>query len=148
MGVTLSGRAPYRSVMCYEKMRDDQGRAMHKSAGNALWFDETVEKQGADAMRWLFAGQNLSLDMRYGDEAVRQAVRRFLTLWNVYRFYKQYAQLDALVLKVEAPELALVDRWLMARLQVLIKRVGQGLENWDLPPVIREVEHFIELLSN
>ena len=148
MGVTLSGRAPYRTVMCYEKMRDAEGRPMHKSAGNALWFDETVKEQGADPMRWLFAGQNLSLDMRYGGEHVRQAVRPFLTLWNVYRFYVQYARLDAMDLRRVKPKLSRIDRWLMARLQVLIKEVRRGLESWDLPSVTREVEAFIDLLSN
>ncbi len=148
MGVTLTGRAPYRTLMCYEKMHDSAGRPMHKSAGNALWFDEAVKAQGAEPMRWLFAGQNLSLDMRYGEEGLREVKRRFLTLWNVYRFYVQYARLDVLELGMERPPLAPIDRWLMARLQVLVRQVRQGLETWDLPPVVREVEVFIDVLSN
>jgi len=148
MGVTLSGRAPYRTVMCYEKMRDDEGQPMHKSAGNALWFDEAVKAQGADPMRWLFAGQNLSLDMRYGQEGVREVKRRFLTLWNTYRFYVQYANIDADALVVQAPDLAWIDRWLLARLQEVVARVGQGLEEWDLLLAVREIERFIDELSN
>jgi isoleucyl-tRNA synthetase len=148
MGVTLSGRAPYRTVMCYEKMRDAQGEPMHKSAGNALWFDEAVATSGADPMRWLFAGQNLSTDMRYGAENLRRVMRPFLTLWNVYRFYVQYARLDAMNLRATEPQLLPIDRWLLARLQVAIKMVRHGLEEWDLPTVVREVETFIDLLSN
>jgi isoleucyl-tRNA synthetase len=148
MGVTLSGRAPYRTVMCYEKMRDATGQPMHKSVGNALWFDEVVKEQGADPMRWLFAGQNISLDMRYGPEGVREVKRRFLTLWNRYRFYVQYANIDADALVAQKPKLAWVDRWLLARLQDVVARVEQGLEDWDLPSVVREVERFIDELSN
>ena len=148
MGVTLSGRAPYRTVMCYEKMRDAQGEPMHKSAGNALWFDEAVATSGADPMRWLFAGQNLSTDMRYGAENLREVKRRYLTLWNTYRFYVQYANLDADQLVLQKPKLAWIDRWLLARLQQLIARVQHGFDNWDLPMVVREIERFIDELSN
>ena len=56
MSVVLVGRAPYRRVLCYEKVNDETGRPMHKSWGNAIWFDDAVEQMGADVMRWMFAG--------------------------------------------------------------------------------------------
>ncbi|MDE3077568.1 MAG: class I tRNA ligase family protein, partial [Chloroflexota bacterium] len=59
MSVTLRDRAPYQSCLVYEKMNDEKGRPMHKSHGNAIWFDDAAERMGADTMRWLFAGQNL-----------------------------------------------------------------------------------------
>ncbi len=59
MSVVLDGkRAPYKRVLGYEKVHDEDGRPMHKTWGNAIWFDDAVEKMGADVMRWLYAGQN------------------------------------------------------------------------------------------
>lgn len=150
MAVTLEGRAPYRTVMCYEKMHDGQGQAMHKSQGNALWFDAAVEQTGAEPMRWLFAGQNLSLNIHFGDGALREVKRRFMTLWNVYKFYVQYANLDGVMPERAATlaELCLVDRWLLARLQALVGKATTALDGWDLPVYVREVESFVDELSN
>ena len=58
MSVALVGQAPYRRVLGYEKLHDEHGRAMHKSWGNAIWFDDAIEKIGADVSRWMFAGQD------------------------------------------------------------------------------------------
>ena len=55
MSVVLDGRAPYQPVLAYEKLNDETGRPMHKCWGNAIWFDDAVEKMGADVMRWLYA---------------------------------------------------------------------------------------------
>ena len=66
MGVVLDGRAPYRRVLTYEKVNDENGRPMHKSWGNAIWFEEAVESMGADVMRWMYAGQNPSQNLNFG----------------------------------------------------------------------------------
>ena len=150
MGVTLEERAPYRTVMVFENMHDEEGQPMHKSKGNALWFDEVVEEIGAESMRWLFAGQNLGLNMQFGPASATEVKRRFLTLWNTYRFYVQYANLDGMDPQRarEAAELSDVDRWLLARLQKLVGEVRDALEDWDLPPMVRAVESFLDELSN
>ena len=150
MSVTLEERPPYRTVMTYEKMNDENGRPMHKSTGNTLWFDDAVEEVGAETMRWLFAGQNLSLNIPFGYGPANEVKRRFLTLWNSYRFFVQYAELDgvdptALDPQVERP---LVDRWLLSRLHLLVRTVGDALERYDLPPTVRAVEEFFDDLSN
>ena len=150
MSVVLDGRPPYRTVMTYEKMADENGKAMHKSAGNAIWFDEAVEHSGADPMRWLFAGQNLGLNISFGYGPLAEVKRRFLTLWNTYRFYVQYANLDGLS-PPEADaggELVPIDRWLRSRLHLLVRTVGQGLESYELPSTVRAMEEFIDDLSN
>jgi isoleucyl-tRNA synthetase len=150
MSVVLDGRPPYRTVMTYEKMADENGRPMHKSAGNAIWFDEAVEQAGAEPMRWLFAGQNPSLNIGFGYGPLGDVKRRFLTLWNTYRFYVQYANLDGL----NPHDVAVgdgstpIDRWLRSRLHVVVRTVGQSLEAYDLPTVVRIVEEFFDDLSN
>lgn len=94
MSVALVGRAPYRTVMVYEKVYDEKGRPMHKSAGNAIWFDDAVEKMGADVMRWLYASQPITSNLRFGYGLAREVKRKFLTLWNVYSFFRMYADAD------------------------------------------------------
>ena len=150
MGVTLEGRAPYNAVMTYEKMNDENGDAMHKSTGNAIWFDEAVDKMGAEPMRWLFADQNLSLNLNFGYGPASEVKRRFLTLWNTYRFLVQYANLDGInPSELQAPdEWPLIDRWMQSRLQILVREVEKGLVNYDLPPVVKAVEIFFDDLSN
>ncbi|MCZ6634099.1 MAG: isoleucine--tRNA ligase [bacterium] len=150
MSVTLEGVAPYRTVMTYEKMNDEHGDAMHKSAGNAIWFNEAVEEMGAEPMRWLFADQNLSTNLNFGYGPASEVKRRFLTLWNTYKFFVQYANLDGIDpgQLSEVGELSLMDRWLLSRLQVLVRDLEQALESYNLPPAIRAVEGFFDDLSN
>ena len=59
---------------------------MHKSWGNAIWFDDAIEKIGADVSRWMFAGQDTSQNMNFGYGPANEVARRLLTLWNTYRF--------------------------------------------------------------
>ena len=150
MGVVLEGRPPYRRVMTYEKMADETGRPMHKSSGNAIWFDEAVQVAGAEPMRWLFAGQNLSLNNSFGYGPLAEVKRRFLTLWNTYRFYTQYANLDGLNPRAADDDGAgpPIDRWLRSRLQVLVSTVGTCLNSYELPTAVRAAEGFFDDLSN
>jgi len=150
--------------MVYDKMHDENGQPMHKSAGNALWFDSTVEHVGAEPMRWLFARQNLTLNIHFGTAPAAQIKRRFLTLWNTYRFFVQYARLDGFTPKnqyehnsytfnsytfnSEAPAYTPMDRWLLASLQKLVGQVESGLERFDLPLTVRALEIFFDELSN
>ncbi len=158
MGVTLEGKAPYKTVLTHEKLHDEEGRPMHKSAGNALWFDEAVEKTGAEPWRWLFAGQNPNLPLDAGFGPAAQVKRRLLTLWHTYRFFVQYARIDQWdpgVFKAsgakdgdESSLYSNVDRWLLARLQMLVGQCRTALDNHDLPPMVRAVEAFVDELSN
>ena len=86
MSVALVGRAPYRRVLGYEKLHDENGRPMHKSWGNAIWFDDAIDRIGADVSRWMFAGQDTSQNMNFGYGPANEVARRLLTLWNTYRF--------------------------------------------------------------
>lgn len=150
MSVTIEGRSPYRTVMSYEKMLDESGEPMHKSLGNAIWFDEAVEEMGAEPMRWLFADQNLSLNLNFGFGPASEVKRRFLTLWNTYRFFVQYAKLDGVDPTASDPAVqrAVMDRWILSRLHVTIRDVEKCLKEFNLPPGVRAVETFFDDLSN
>ncbi len=171
MSVVLDdkGRAPYKKVIAYEKVNAEDGRAMHKSWGNAIWFDDAVEQMGADVMRWMYAHQSPSQNLNFGYGPATEIKRRFLTLWNVASFFTQYAnadgwtpaeaQLAALDDGVDAPGpgLALLDpsrftnpldQWLAARTHQLVTEANGALERSDTPQYTRALERWMDELSN
>jgi isoleucyl-tRNA synthetase len=165
MSVVLEGRAPYKRVLAYEKVHDETGRAMHKSWGNAIWFDDAAEKMGADVMRWQYAQQTPSQNLNFGYGPANEIKRKFLTLWNVYGFFVQYANVDGWkpeasmvedtgsagiglgVLQVDALQHPL-DRWLAARTHALVAESHAAFDRWDTCAYTRAVERYIEDLSN
>ncbi len=150
MSVTLEGRTPYKSVLVYEKVHDEKGRPMHKSHGNAIWFDEAVEKMGADVMRWIYAGSNIQNNLNFGYGKGEDVVRNLLTLWNVYSFFVTYALVDGWSpeqSETRNPKSEL-DRWILSRLHALIRDVTDSLEDYDAAEVTRLVDKFVDDLSN
>ncbi len=153
LSVVLVGKAPYKRVLGYEKVHDETGRPMHKSWGNAIWFDDAVDKMGADVMRWLFAGQNPAQNISFGYGPATEVRRRLLTLWNSYRFLVQYAEIDGFTptysdLETGPPAATPLDRWIVARAQVVASAAGAALDEYATPPFTREVEGFVDDLSN
>ncbi|MHB1159661.1 MAG: isoleucine--tRNA ligase [Chloroflexota bacterium] len=151
MSVTLEGVAPYRDVLVFEKMNDEQGRPMHKSLGNAIWLDEAVEKMGADVMRWLFCSHNPQLNLNFGYGPADEVRRKLLTLWNVYSFYVTYANVDRFdPTKHDVPreERSPLDRWLISRLHQTVLEVTARLDEHDAAAATRAIDGFVEDLSN
>ena len=153
MSVALVGRAPYKRVLGYEKLHDEHGRAMHKSWGNAIWFDDAIEKIGADVSRWMFAGQDTSQNMNFGYGPANDVARRLLTLWNTYRFLVLNANPEGFKpLWAEAdrgPESDHpLDRWVIARASELARDCRVALDGYDTPSMTRAVEAFWDDLSN
>ncbi len=147
MSVTLEDRAPYESCLVYEKMNDEKGAPMHKSHGNAIWFEDAAEKMGADTMRWLFASQNLKTNMNFGYGPTDEVRRRLLTLWNVYSFFVTYANIDGFdPSKVSVPvnQRATLDRWILSRLQGLIAQARAGFDAYDISPFTQAFERFVD----
>ncbi|RPH33101.1 MAG: isoleucine--tRNA ligase, partial [Chloroflexi bacterium] len=95
MSTVLTGRAPTRTLLGHALVRDEHGEEMHKSKGNAIWFDDAAEQIGADVMRWLYASGNPAVNVNFGYGTSAEVVRRFLLpLWNSYSFFVTYARLD------------------------------------------------------
>ncbi len=149
MGVTLTGKAPYKRVIAHEKVHDKNGRAMHRSLGNAIWFEEAVDKMGADLLRWAFAKQQLTQTMHFGYHLVKELKQFFLTLWNVYSFFATFANLDQFKPKQKLTKgtRPLLDEWLLSRLNLLVKQVRKYLDKADFRKTVLELEEFVELLS-
>jgi isoleucyl-tRNA synthetase len=151
MGVVLDGCSPYRRVLSYEKVNDETGRPMHKSWGNAIWFEDAIEEMGADVMRWMYAAQPPAQNLNFGYGPANEVKRRLGRLWNTYAFFVLYAEIEGFT---PTPELLAdgpapgsgrpLDRWLAARTQWLVGECRTALDTWDSPRLVRAVETFVD----
>ncbi|MFH1509410.1 MAG: isoleucine--tRNA ligase [bacterium] len=148
MSVTLEGVTPYQKVLAYATLMDEKGESMHKSKGNTIWFDEAVEKMGADAMRWLYVSQNPFMNIRFGYGLADQMRKKLLTLWNVYSFFTTYAALDKFDPKQkQVKKENKLDRWILSALNAFVEDATKDYEKYDLTKLMKKVEKFITDLS-
>jgi len=152
MSTVLTGQPPTRTLLGHALVRDEHGEEMHKSRGNAIWFDDAAEEIGADVMRWLYAAANPSVNVNFGYGSGAEVVRRFvLPLWNTYSFLITYARLDGWVPgaadNAEASRV-LLDRWIASRLDGLVDDVRADLDAYDAARAARRLEAFVDELSN
>ena len=158
MSVALTGRAPYRKVLGYEKMLDEQGREMHGSWGNMIDAEDAFERMGADVMRWQYCAQPPSQNLLFGFGPAHEIKRKLLTLWNSCKFLIDYANIEANRQGwaptwsdlAEGPdgELEPLDRWLVERTRGLVAEATAGYESWLSVDVVRAYEAFIDDVSN
>ena len=155
MSVVLTGRAPYRKVLTFEKLLDAEGREMHGSWGNLIAADEAFDRMGADVMRWLYCRQPPAQNIRFGYAGADEVKRRLLTLWNSVRFFADYARIEGfepqlrdLETGVTGVELRPLDRWLQARTQQLIADAEAAYDAYLSVDVLRAFEAFLDDLSN
>jgi len=150
MSTVMEKRAPFQLMFGYRLMKDEKGQEMHKSKGNAIEFNEAAEKEGADAMRWLYASHNPENDLWFGYHKIHEARRQFLTVWNVYEFFLTYARLDRF--DPSAPQVPYesrgdLDRWILCRLNRLIEAANKNYSGYSVHLLMREVNAFIDALS-
>ncbi len=148
MSVTFTGRAPYRAVLTYERVRDETGREMHKSWGNAIEANEALGKMGADVVRWLYSEQVPSQNVNFGYGPGNDVKRRLLTLWNSVKFFVDYANVGQFKPGADMSELQPLDRWLRARTGQLVAEMTEAYERSWTPELIRSFESFVDDLSN
>jgi isoleucyl-tRNA synthetase len=155
MSVTLVGVAPFRTVLGYEKMLDERGRAMHGSHGNMISADEAFARMGADVMRWQYCAQPPSQDLLFGFSTGLDVQRRLLTLWNSVGFLVQYANTtdfapsyEDLAASAPGDSARQLDRWALARTAKLVRDATDGYDAYLTGSVLRAFEEFVDDLSN
>jgi isoleucyl-tRNA synthetase len=153
MSVALVDRAPFRSVLGYEKMLDEHGREMHGSWGNLIEADDAFSRMGADVMRWQFCAQPPDQDLLFGYGPGHEIKRRLLTLWNSVSFLIEYANIqgfrpDYADLSAEDPaDPHPLDRWLRARTAQLIEEATAAYEATLTVDVVRAFDQFVDDVS-
>lgn len=149
MSTAVTGERPTKTVLGFATLLGEDSRAMHKSWGNAIEFNEAADNIGADVMRWMFANQRYDTDLLFGYHAADETRRRFfIPLWNVYSFFVTYANLDGWTPNESNRELASLDHWIRARLHELTGEVTSALDEYDLPRAAKAAEVFVDDLSN
>ena len=152
MSTVLEDTESFKLVFSYALMRDENGEEMHKSKGNAIWFEDAAERMGVDAMRWTFARHDPANNINFGFNTAEEVRRRFIIpLWNVYSFFVTYANIDQFDPNTKAPTVSErpdLDRWVLSELNQLIADVTSNLERFEPDPASRRAEEFVESLSN
>ena len=137
MAVALEGISPYKKILANEDVRDEKGEPMHKSKGNVIWFDEAVEKMGADVMRWNYCSQNAQYPLHFGYRAALETENKLTLLFNLTNYMQQ------VILQFKKPvKLEKEDQWLLSKLNSLIEDVTSDLENLKPYIATRKIEEF------
>ena len=149
----LFNQAPYKNVIVLGHVQDENGQKMSKSKGNAVDPFKALETYGADAIRWYFYVNSAPwLPNRFHGKAVMEGQRKFMgTLWNTYAFFVLYANIDefdATKYTLEYDELSVMDKWLLSKLNSLIKEVDEDLGNYRIPEAGRALQEFVDDMSN
>ncbi len=151
MSTVLRRQAPYRTIFGYATLLAEDGAPMHKSAGNAIEFDEAAERMGVDVMRWMYASARPDDNILFGWQAADEARRRLLILWNVYAFFVTYARLagwsPATSKAGPVAARSALDRWVLSRVAGLADRVEERLRDYDTNGATRLIEETIDDLS-
>lgn len=151
MSTVLEDEPPTKTILGFATLLAEDGRPMHKSWGNFIEFNEGAEKIGVDVMRWIYARQNVSENLLFGYKIADETRRRFhLKLWNVYNFFATYANLDGWkpTGDIEEVDLSVIDKWILLRLESLVKEVTRSLDNYDATKASALIEVFVDDLSN
>ena len=149
----LFNKAPYKNVIVLGHVQDENGQKMSKSKGNAVDPFDALNKYGADAIRWYFYVNSAPwLPNRFHGKAVMEGQRKFMgTLWNTYAFFVLYANIDdfdATKYALEYDKLSVMDKWLLSKLNTLIKTVDNHLANYQIPEAARALQDFVDDMSN
>lgn len=149
----IFNKAPYKNVIVMGHVQDEDGQKMSKSKGNAVDPMDALNKFGADAIRWYFYVNSAPwLPNRFHDKAVEEGQRKFLgTLWNTYAFYVLYADIDSFdptKYSLEYDKLSVMDKWLLSKLNTLVKTVDDYLNNYKITETARALQGFTDDMSN
>ncbi len=149
----IFNKSPYKNVIVMGLVQDENGQKMSKSKGNAVDPFEALETYGADAIRWYFYTNSAPwLPNRFHPRAVIEGQRKFMgTLWNTYAFFVLYAnidQFDASKYSLDKSSMTVMDRWIMSKLNSMVRAVDHHLDNYRIPEAGRALQEFVDDLSN
>ena len=149
----LFNKAPFKNVVVLGHVQDENGQKMSKSKGNAVDPFEALQTYGADAIRWYFYTAGAPwLPKRFSGKAVQEGQRKFMsTLWNTYAFFVLYANIDQFdpnQYTLEKEKLNVMDRWVLSKMNSMVKLVDKNLANYAIPEAARALQEFVDELSN
>ena len=149
----LFDKAAFKNCIVLGHVNDEKGLKMSKHLGNVVDPNTVLDKQGADAVRWYFYTSSAPwLPSRFYEKAVSECQAKYMgTLWNAYAFFVLYADIDEYdPSKYELGDckLTVMDRWLVSKLNSLVKDVGSLLDEYKTFEAARLMQSFVDELSN
>ena len=150
MSTMMEGKAPFKTLLGHALVKDETGRDMHKSWGNAIWFEDAAEKMGVDVMRWLYASQNPERNLLFGYSMADEVRKKIITLWNTYSFFITYANLDNYNpdKEIDKSGLTKLDQWLLSKIDQLSIRANDLYGEFKVYNLMDEIDEFLDDLSN
>ena len=151
MSVVITGKAPYKKIVTYQYVKDENGNEFHKSGGNSLECDIVADKAGADMIRYLYAGANPTNDMRFGYPLTDEARRKVMGFWNSYVFFNTYACIDNPDLANFNPDfenLSVTDRWLLERVNAFVKLADESYAVQKNYLIVKDFEVLVDDITN
>jgi len=144
---------PFENCIVLGLVQDKDGQKMSKHKGNVVDVWSVLDKQGADAVRWFFYTNSAPwLPNRFYEEAISESQRKFMgTLWNTYAFYVLYADIDKFdpsKYTLDYNTLTELDKWVLSRLNTVVKTVDENLANYRITEAGRAAQEFVDELSN
>ncbi|MBC8346598.1 MAG: isoleucine--tRNA ligase [Candidatus Marinimicrobia bacterium] len=151
MSALLEERAPFKTLLGHALVKAEDGRDMHKSWGNAIWFDDAAEEMGVDVMRWMYAGQNPENNLLFGYHHGDDIRKKLIQFWNSYSFFATYAAVDGFdpsQASIDDADLNIMDEWILSKLHLFIKDSRESLDQFRSDLLMKKFDLFLDELSN
>ncbi|MEA3344382.1 MAG: isoleucine--tRNA ligase, partial [Patescibacteria group bacterium] len=132
MSAVLENTNPTKTVFAYALVRDEKGEEMHKSKGNAIWFDDAIEDIGADPMRWMYSRQNPAYNLNFGYKIVEEIKRKLLTLYNIFAFLDNYVDKKEDMTDSLPETNNILDKWIISCFNTLAHKVSSNLDKYNV----------------
>ena len=144
----VTGKAPYKNVLVNDLLLDKFGKKMSKSKGNIVEPFTTMKKYGADTIRFYLPYVSpVWSPIKFDDDGLKEVYSKYLsTFKNAYSFFEMYANADKIdprEYNIPVAKRDLTDRWLLSRLNHMVKDVTEGYEKYDLNIVVHKIVDFI-----
>ena len=147
----MEAKIPFKTLLGHGLVKDETGRDMHKSWGNAIWFEDAAEKMGVDTMRWLYSSQNPENNLLFGYSIADEVRKNLITLWNTYSFFTTYAILDNFKPNennFNKNNLNELDNWILAKTNNFIKIAESNYENYEIYRLMKTSSELLDDISN
>jgi isoleucyl-tRNA synthetase len=148
MSTVLEDTNPFKRVLGFATLLAEDGKAMHKSTGNSIEFNEGANDIGVDVMRWAYIRHNPAENLLFGYTKTNEVRRQFyLLLWNTYKYYKQYSEMDGFIYSSDAINIdnlsSVLDQWMLMRLKQTQETVKSSLESYDPRAAAEAIESLV-----
>jgi len=151
MSALLEEKAPFKTLLGHALVKAEDGRDMHKSWGNAIWFDDAAEEMGVDVMRWMYASQNPEHNLLFGYHHGDDIRKKLIQFWNSYSFFATYAAVDGFDPSkgsIDDADLNIMDHWVLSKLHLFIKDSREAMDQFRSDLLMKKFDLFMDELSN